>query len=359
VLELLCTPSATDEEIGPPASGCWRQRAAAEATQGRDFARRCRRSTGNPEERAGCPALVDPPAATHARRSAGHGSSLRLPPAARCVTPLRVPVPDLAEVEAILRAHLVRELELTPAAVREDAGRPPTNRRDPPPGGDALWQSLFCSSRCLIPTGKGTANDPPGELIDFDTVARGRVHQASTIRETTRSSGWTAPKSCSAAPDRPPLSPDRIPATKRMETSALRGWTSRPTRPAGGRRPGRVAGRRRHRERTNCSCEAGPCPASWTTGFASSTADARLCGLSRTRKGLEFSARRRCATTPALVAFVREKSTAMILGAGRYGPASAVLDSDKSTPPLPLRIHAVETPVHVDGSVCHRVDLYA
>jgi hypothetical protein len=135
-------PAATEEEIVRHAERL-RQRAADEATQAA-IRHAVQMLTGKPEERR-LHALLTHPRPAHAAPALDRlVAAFRRPPTA--ATAPTVPVPDLAEVEAILRAHLAEELELTPAPFETPIGpdEPDEIRRQE---AEALWQSLVFDPR--------------------------------------------------------------------------------------------------------------------------------------------------------------------------------------------------------------------
>jgi hypothetical protein len=135
-------PSATEEEIVRHAERL-RQRAADEATQAA-IRQAVQALTAKAEERR-LHALLTHPRPAHAAPPLDRFvAAFRRPPAAS--TPPAVPGPDLAEVEAILRAHLAEDLELTPPPCETPVGpdEPDEFRRQE---AEALWQSLLFDPR--------------------------------------------------------------------------------------------------------------------------------------------------------------------------------------------------------------------
>jgi hypothetical protein len=135
-------PSATEEEVVRQAARL-RQRAAdeAELTAVRQAVQAL---TGPPEERR-LHALLTHPRPAHASPALDKfAAAFRRSPAGG-PAPV-VPGPDLAEVEALLRAQLADELELTPPQFEAPAAAddPEEVRRQV---AEVLWQSLLFDPR--------------------------------------------------------------------------------------------------------------------------------------------------------------------------------------------------------------------
>jgi hypothetical protein len=135
-------PSASEEEVVRQAARL-RQRAADEAAL--SAARQAVQAlTGRPGERRLHALLTHPRPAHDAPALDRFAAAFRRPPAAGPAP--AAPGPDLAEFEALLRAQLAEELELTPPPFEAPpaADDPDEVRRQ---ASEALWQSLVFDPR--------------------------------------------------------------------------------------------------------------------------------------------------------------------------------------------------------------------